>query len=169
VRAYRRRPLAGTTLAAVLTLAGAGLAGCAGEDLATAPESPVEVPDIRGEDDLDDPYTGVLDADFSEDLPAYAGIEVTLLAEVVDVVSPRAFTVTSPDGGDVDPVPVVVAQGAGDVDPGPGAQLVIAATPEASFDAATVTEELALDVAPELLAEWDGQTVLVAELLAPAP
>ncbi|WNV73640.1 hypothetical protein [Geodermatophilus sp. DSM 44513] len=164
MRAHRRRPLAGTTLAAVLALA-----GCAQDDAATAPDSPVEVPDIRGEDDLDDPHTGALDAGFHEDLPAYDGIEVTLLAEVVEVVSPRVFTVSSPDGGEVGPVLVVATEEAGDVEPQPGTPLVVAATPDVSLEARAVAEELALDVGPEQLAEWDGQPFLPAEVLAPAP
>ncbi|SNS16504.1 hypothetical protein SAMN06893096_102308 [Geodermatophilus pulveris] len=170
MRAYRRRPLAGTTLAAVLALAGVGLSGCfVTAEEAREPTTPVEVPDIRGESDLADPYSGVFDADFADDLPAYTGTEVTLRAEVAEVVSPRVFTITSPDGGEVGPVLVVATEEAGDVDPQPGTPLVVAATPVASFDAGVVAEELALDVGPEQLAEWDGQTFLVAEVLAPAP
>ena len=169
MRAYRHRPLAGPTLAAVLALTGAGLSACADEDdNALAPNSPVEVPDIRGPEDLDDPYTGVLDAKFYEDLPAYTGQEVTLLAEVVEVLSPRVFTVTSPDDPDVGPLLVVGTEEAGDVDPEAGQSLVIAATPGDEFDPEVVAEELALDIDHEPLEEWEGEPFLIGEVLEPA-
>ena len=169
MRAYRRRPLTRPTLAVVLALAGAGLSGCGDEDdIALAPNSPVEVPDVRGEDDLDDPYTGVLDAAFYEDLPAYAGQEVTLLAEVAEVFSPRVFTLTAPGDAEAGDVLVVATEDAGDVDPQAGQSLVVAATPVDSFEAGVVVDELALDVDPAELEEWDERTFLVAEVLQTA-
>lgn len=169
MRAYRSRPLAGPTLAAVLALAGAGLSGCAEDDEgALAPDLEAEVPDLRGEGDLDDPYSGVLDAAFFEDLPAYAGQEVTLLAEVAEVVSPRAFTVTAPDDAEVGQVLVVATSDAGDTEPEAGSQVLVAATPVDSFEAGVVVEELGLEVDAAELAEWDEQTFLVAEVLQPA-
>ncbi|SDN76203.1 hypothetical protein [Geodermatophilus sp. DSM 45219] len=169
MRAYRSRPLAGPTLAAVLVLAGAGLSGCAEDDEgALAPDLETEVPDLRGEGDLDDPYIGVLDADFYEDLPAYDGQEVTLLAEVAQVLSPRAFTVTAPDDAEVGEVLVVATPDAGDAEPEAGSQVFVAATPVDSFEAGVVAEELGLEVDVAELAEWDEQTFLVAEVLQPA-
>jgi hypothetical protein len=169
VRAYRSRSLTGPTLAAVLALTGAGLSGCAADDGASAPDLEVQVPDVRGPEDLDDPYSGVLDAAFYEDLPAYAGQEVTLLAEVAEVISPRVFTITSPDDEEVGEVLVVATQDAGDVDPEAGQALLVAATPVDSFEAGVVTEELGLDVGADQLEEWDEQPFLVAEILQPAP
>lgn len=169
MRAHRSRPLAGPTLAAVLALAGAGLSGCAEDDGASAPELETEVPDIRGEADLDDPYTGVLDAAFYEDLPAYAGQEVTLLAEVAEVFSPRVFSLTAPGDAEAGDVLVVATEDAGDVDPQAGRSLVVAATPVDSFEAGVVVDELALDVDAAELEEWDERTFLVAEVLQPAP
>ena len=169
MHAYRSRPLAGPTLAAVLVLTGAGLSACGDEDdNALAPNSPVEVPDLRGEGDLDDPYSGVLDAEFYEDLPAYAGQEVTLLAEVAEVFSPRVFTLTAPGDAEVGDVLVVATEDAGDVDPQAGRSLVVAATPVDSFEAGVVVDELALDVDAAELEEWDERTFLVAEVLQPA-
>lgn len=169
MRAYRRRSLTGPTLAAVLALTGAGLSGCGTDEGAPAPDLEAEVPDIRGEGDLDDPYTGVLDAAFYEDLPAYAGQEVTLLAEVAEVVSPRVFTVTAPEDADVGEVLVVATADARDVEPQAGSPLLVAATPVDSFEAGVVVDELGLDVDAAELAEWDEQTFLVAEVLQPAP
>lgn len=170
MRVHRSRALAGPALAAVLALAGAGLSACAGEDdNALAPELEAAVPDIRGPEDLDDPYIGLLDAGFREDLEAYAEQEVTVLADVAAVFSPRAFTVTSPDGGEVEPVLVVTTADAGDVDPQAGQSLVIAATPLRDFQAGVVVDELGLDLGEEQLEEWDDETFLVATILEAAP
>jgi poly-beta-hydroxyalkanoate depolymerase len=133
------------------------------------PSSKPAVPDVRGAEDLDDPYSGVLDAAFHEDLEAYANQEVTLLADVAEVVSPRVFTVTSPDDPEVRPVLVVATEDAEDVDPQAGASLLLAATPVDSFEAEVVVDELALDVQPEQLEEWEEQTFLDAEILRPTP
>ncbi|WP_324277686.1 hypothetical protein [Blastococcus brunescens] len=93
----RARTRGRPAVATVLVFAAVGLSACADEDDdARAPFREPAVPDIRGAEDLDDPYVGLLDAAFREDLEAYSGQEVTLLADVADVISPRAFTVTSP-------------------------------------------------------------------------
>lgn len=168
MRAFRRRPLAGPTLAAVLALTGVGMSACGDEPHPPLAGGDVEVPDIRGPGDLEDPYTGALTATFVEEMTAYAGEEVTVLADVVDVVSPRVFTVTSPDDAEVGPVLVVATEDAGDFDPQAGQALYVAATPVRSFDAGVVAEELSLDVDRAPLAEWDDQTFLVAEVLQPA-
>ncbi|SFF47361.1 hypothetical protein [Blastococcus tunisiensis] len=157
-------------LAAVLVLAGVGLSACGEEDEnALAPTLETEIPDIRGADDLDDPYVGILDPAFRADLEAYSEQEVTVLADVADVISPRAFTVTSPSGEEVDPVLVVTTADAGDVEPESGEALVIAATPLEGFDAGTVTEELGLDMDTADLDDWDGDVFLLATILEAAP
>lgn len=168
---HRSFPSVRRGLAAVLALAGVGLSACTGTDANNpmAPDLEAEVPDIRGPEDLDDPYRGHLDAAFREDLEAYAAEEVTVLAGVAEVLSPRAFTVTSPDGEDVEPVLVVSTAEAGDVDPQAGQALVIAAVPVRDLQAAVVVEDLDLDVDESRLEEWDGDTFLVATIVEPAP
>ena len=170
MRVHDAGRLGGPALAVVLA-AGAFLSGCAGgqDDRALAPELEAEIPDIRGDEDLDDPYVGLLDARFVEDLPAYAEQEVTVLAEVEEVLSARTFSVTTPGGSDVEPVLVVTAEEAADVQPRTGDELVIAATPVDEFEAEVVAEELDLAVDPELLEEWEDQAFLLATILEPAP
>jgi hypothetical protein len=171
MRRDHSRTLAGPALAAVLTLAGGGLSACGGldDDNPEAPFDPVELPDIRGADDIDDAYSGLLDAAFREDLDAYEGIEVTLLADVSEVLSPRAFTVTSPEDAEVEPVLVIATVDAGDVEPRAGEPLLIAATPVKDFDAEVVAEEMRLDVNAGQLEEWDDEAFLVATILEPGP
>ena len=166
--AHPPRRSARGALAALLVVAGGALTACSDEsDNALAPFSPVEVPDIRGPEDLDDAYTGVLDSVLYEDLDAWEGIEMTLLAEVVDVASPRAFTVTSPEE-EVEPILVVTTADAG-ADPSPGDQVVLAVTAVDGFAPQVVAEELDLDLAPEELEEWGDEIFLVATIVEPAP
>lgn len=163
-----RRP-ARRAVAGVLALAALGLTSC-GTDAADAlpPATPVEVPDIRGPGDLADPYSGVLDERVREDLGAWSGIEMTLLVEVADVLGPGAYTVTSPEGGEVEPVLAVTTPDAA-TEPDPGDQLVLAVTPVDGFDAEVVVEQLQLEVAAQRLDEWDGQTFLVTTIVESAP
>lgn len=158
----------GSALAAVLVLAGV-LSGCAGtDDDALAPDLEAEVPDIRGPEDLDDPYVGYLDAAFREDLDAYSGQEVTLVADVVEVVSERVFTVGSPGDDEVEPVLVLATADAGDTGPRPGESLVLAATPVQDLDVAAAVEDLGLEVDPGQLEDRDGETYLLTTILEPA-
>ena len=166
--AQRSRPPATRAVAVVLALAPIALTSCGSEDdNALAPFSPVDVPDIRGPGDLDDAYSGVLDERVREDLDAYAGIEMTLLVQVADVLGPGAFTVTSPEGDGVEPVLAVTTPDAA-IDPDAGDQLVLAATPVDEFDAEVVAEQMQLAVEAQELEEWDGQLFLVATIVEPA-
>ncbi|CCG04133.1 hypothetical protein [Blastococcus saxobsidens] len=166
----RSQRLTGPGLAAVMALAGAGLSACGGmdDDNPLAPYAPAELPDIRGAEDIDDAYSGLLDPAFREDLDAYEDIEVTLLADVAEVISPRVFTVTSPDGSELEPVLVVATADAGDVDPQAGQSLLIAATPVGDFDAGTVSEDLGMSLDEQQLEEWEDEIYLVATILEPA-
>jgi hypothetical protein len=164
------RPAA-ALVAVVLAAAGTSLAGCSDDldDQATAPQLEGEVPDIRGEDDLDDVYTGLLDERFVEDLPAYEDQEVTVLAEVSEVLSPRAFSVTSIDDADVDPVLVVTTDAAAEVEPAAGDELVVAARPATDLDPEVVVGDLGLGVDPAVLEDWGDQAYLIATVVEPAP
>ncbi|TFV79331.1 hypothetical protein E4P39_01405 [Blastococcus sp. CT_GayMR19] len=171
MRLQRSRRGAGLVLAAALALTGAGLSGCADgtDDSAMAPDLEPEVPDIRGEDELDDPYRGLLDAAFVEDLPAYDTQEVTVLAAVDEVLSPRSFTVTSPSDSEVGPVLVVTAEKAAEFEPGAGDELILAATAANEFDADAVAEDYGLTLDSEQYEEWNGEMFLVATIIQPAP
>ncbi len=167
VKAQLFRRLGRVSLGAVLVTACAGLAGCAeDEDLAAGTE--VELPDIRGPGDLADIYIGALDEDFRGDLDVYTDVEVTLLATVEEALSPRAFTATAPDGAEVEPVLVVTAGRAAEMEPGDGEEWIIAATPLEDFHAGTVADELGIQLPEDRFEEWDGETFLVATVLEEA-
>lgn len=161
--ARRRGPrLAGALL--VAAVGGAVLPGCSGVDDedAAGGEPTTAATDVRSSGDLEDLYDGAYTAEFREDLHAYAGLEVTLTGEVVRIVSPVAFTMTGPDGGDVEPILVVIS-----TEPAlmPGEQVVIGAVPGDEFDLAEVEEALGADLPDEAFADWDDEPFLAASIL----
>jgi hypothetical protein len=151
----------------VLLAAGALLAGCGSEEDPVA-GTEVEVPDIRGPEDPDDPYSGALDESFREDLDVWSGQEVTLLATVEEVLSPRTFTVGAPIGPEIEPVLVVVADDVTAAEPEGGENWVIAATPVEGFELEEVSEALAIDLPEDEYEEWEGETFLLATVLEEA-
>jgi hypothetical protein len=165
------RPGASGTLAVALALAGVGLSGCGGDEMddsALAPDLEVEVPDIRGPEDPDDPYQGVLDERFVDDLPAYEEQEVTVLAAVDEVVSPRSFTITAPDDPEVPAVLVVTAADAAGTQPEAGDHLVIAATPVDSSNSEAVDGDVGAILDDGRHEDWGGETVLIATIVETA-
>ncbi len=169
--AHRAGRPAGAILVVVLAVAGTSLAACSDEldGQATAPQLEAEVPDIRGKDDLADVYTGLLDERFVEDLPAYVDQEVTVLAEVVEVLSPRAFSATSIDDPDVESVLVVTTDAAAAVEPAPGDEIVVAARPATDLDPEVVVGDLGLGIDSAVLEDWEDQAYLIATVVEPAP
>lgn len=167
---HRSTPLTGPALAAVIALTGVGATACGGsdDDNPLAPDLESEVPNIRASDDPGDVYRGLLDAAFREDLEAYAEQEVTVLGDVADVLSPRAFTLTSADGSDVEPVLVITSAEADDIDPDAGETIVVAATTIQDLDPEAVVEELDLELDEGDLDEWEDDTYLLATIVEAA-
>ncbi|MCZ2857301.1 hypothetical protein [Blastococcus sp. VKM Ac-2987] len=163
-----RRVTAGPLGGLLLAAAAAGLAGCSADEEDPVAGTAVEVPDIRGPEDLEDSYTGALDAAFVEELDVWSNVEVTVLATVDEVLSPRTFTVTAPIGAEIEPVLVVVTDGAAPQEPQAGENWVLAATPIEDFDAGVVAETLGIDLADERYEEWEGDEFLVATALEEA-
>ena len=156
-RAPDRR--AAIALALVVT---AALPACA--DNPQQPETGSDAPDIRGPGDLEDPYDGPYTADFHTDVEAYVDQEVTLEASVDRVVSPIAFTITGPDGQDVEPLLVVADEPLPDLEA--GQEVVVAATPQDDFEVSAVEDQLDAHVPPEPYEEWEGEPYLSASRVA---
>ncbi|WP_347057061.1 hypothetical protein ABC795_10170 [Blastococcus sp. HT6-30] len=159
--ARRRAPrIAGAFL--VTALGTAVLGGCSGVDDAEGgggePTTAAD-PDIRPSGDLEDPYDGAYTAEFREDLDAYTNVEVTLTGEVVSIVSPVAFTMSGPDGADVEPILVLTS-----TEPAlaPGDQVVVAAQPEDEFSLAEAEDALGADLPDEAFEEWEDEPYLAA-------
>jgi hypothetical protein len=161
------RPAHRPLLLRVLLVAGAAgaiVSGCGSEE---ASQTSPAAPDVRGPGDLEDPYDGPLTADFREDLPAYAGQEVTLTADVVGVLSPVAFTVTAPDGADVEPLLVLATTELPELRP--GQPVVLAAEPQGEFELTEIEEALDTDLPDEVYEEWEGEPYLSASIVQSSP
>ncbi|MDT0275472.1 hypothetical protein [Blastococcus goldschmidtiae] len=156
-----RRP----TIAVLLAAAVAALPACSEDTVDAGTGS--DAPDVRGPDDLQDPYDGEYGEDFRDDIAGYEGQEVTLEAAVDQVISPVAFTITAPDGDDVEPTLVIVEEPV--IDLAPGAEVVVAGVPHEEFDLAAVEEELGAELPEEELEEWDDEPYVLAGIVEPAP
>ena len=158
-----RRPSV-AVLMALATAASASLTACGGN-----PEQPdlgEDLADVRGPEDLADPYDGPYDADFHTDVEAYADQEVTLSAAVDQVVSPVAFTITGPDGEEVEPLLVVSTEPITGLEPGD--DLLVAATPHRELDIPELESVLGSALEDELYEEWEGEPYLTATIVRPA-
>lgn len=144
-------PIKQSFLKRVVTLsiaaaAGAGLAGCTLE-----PE----------------PYDGDYDPNFYDAIDTYVGEEVSLSAEVLDVLSPTAFTIISGDDPSANPLLVLNEDDTKNVLPGMPIQ-VTGAVKEA-FEPNTAEEHLGVDLDDALYEGWIGDFYLeVTAIDAPA-
>lgn len=157
------KPIASASLLGVTTALLLGLSGCGEEELAAGE---MEVSDIRGEDDFTDPYTGEYDSAFREDVDVYAGAEVTVRAQVEDVLSPSSFTIVGPEGVAVEPLLVVATDDVAGLEP--GLPVTVAATAAKEFDVAEVETELGVDLDDEQYEEWDDEPFLLATIVEEA-
>ncbi len=128
------------------------------------PETGSDAPDIRGSEDLEDPYDGPYTTDFHSDVEAYVDQEVTLEASVDRVVSPVAFTITGPDGEHVAPLLVVTDDPLPDLQA--GQDVVVAATPRDDFAVTAVEDRRDADVPGVPYEEWEGEPYLSASRVA---
>ena len=124
------------------------------------PETGSDAPDIRGSGDLEDPYDGPYTPDFHTDVEAYVDQEVTLEASVDRVVSPVAFTITGPDGQEVEPLLVVADEPLPDLRA--GQDVVVAATPQDDFEVSAVEDRLDAALPKQTYVEWEGEPYLSA-------
>ena len=130
------------------------------------PQDPAQVPDVRGEDDPTDVFTGAYDAEFREDMSVYTGQEVTLTAQVDELLAPAAFSITSEGGGDVEPLLVIAEDGIEGLQE--GWSVTVAATPFDEFDPAEVEGRIDVDLDEDELKEWEGEPYLIASIVEAA-
>ncbi|MCV2489461.1 hypothetical protein OF117_08775 [Geodermatophilus sp. YIM 151500] len=162
-----RRPTGLLTVPGLAALSAAALSaavltGCSYSE-PYEPAATADVPDVRGPDDLADPYSGQYDAEFAEDVEAWAGHEVTLAAEVL---SPVSFTITAPEGGDVPRLLVVADEEVAGLQA--GTRVVVAATPQDEFDVAAVEAALDRDLDDDRHTEHAGEAWLDADVVEPS-
>jgi hypothetical protein len=162
----RTRKLA---MAGILPIAALSLAGCnstSGTEEGAAVEDVVEEDAVEDEPVAEDdaavePYDGVYDTAFYEDYDSYVGEEVTLSADVNEIVSEKSFTIAGTDDTTVEAL-LVLADGQME-EVTPGLTVSVTGTVMESFDLPTVEEETGLDLEDDAFTDFDGENYVVAE------
>ncbi|MFI7494917.1 hypothetical protein ACH9D2_09400 [Kocuria sp. M4R2S49] len=159
-----------TRKAAVSLLAAAGLAlaGCGADE----PETGTEVEDITEGEVAETspppdtgaapmtPYGGAYNRQFYDDRAVYEGQDVTLSAEVEEVVSPSALTVGDPDDLTLDPLLVVHDLDVPDLQE--GQTLEVVGMVQEGFEVAAAEEQLGVDLEDALFEDHVGDPWLHA-------
>ena len=148
-----------TTVAAIAVVSALGLTACS--DTAGA-EAGADVEDVAEEESLDEGlYEGPYDTDFYDGLDGYVGEQVTLSADVNEVITPETFTIAGTDDTTVEPLLVVGATG--DAQLAPETTVEVTGTVQESFVVTDVEEELGVDLDDALFAEWEQEPYVVAD------
>lgn len=129
--------------------------GASVEDVNEAAEE-----EVVEDDAAEGPYDGPYDAGFYEDRESYVGEEVTLSADVNEVIDPTAFTIAGTDDTTVDELLVVHPENLSEVSP--DLTVAVTGTVMEGFDLVTVEDELGVDLDDELYEDWDGEPYLSA-------
>lgn len=163
-----RRPTARTAAAALAAVAGLGLAGCSTE----GPETGTDVEDISEGEVLEsspapadgptaeDAFVGDYDQAFSDERETYVGQQVTLSAEVSDVISDDALVIAGTAENTVDPLLVLYDMDQVDVEEG---QVVeVTGTVQQAFDPSTLDDQAQEDLTDEVYQDHDQQAYVEA-------
>lgn len=144
--------------AAILSVAACGdTAGSEqGADVEDVAEEEPAADDAAAEGAYDGPY----DAGFYGEMDSYVGEEVTLSANVNEVISPTAFTIAGTDDTTVDELLVVHPENLPEVSP--DLTVGVTGTVMEAFDLVTVEEDLGVDLDDAFYEDWDGEPYLNA-------
>ncbi|MEX5302308.1 hypothetical protein [Kocuria sabuli] len=163
-----RRPTARTAAAALAAAAGLGLAGCSTE----GPETGADVEDVTEGEVLEsspapengpttgDAFVGDYDQGFSDERETYVGQQVTLSAEVSDVISDDGLVIAGTAENTVDPLLVLYDMDQVDVEEGQVVEVV--GTVQQSFDPSTLDDQAQEDFTDELYQDHDQQPYVEA-------
>lgn len=163
----RTHPVRTTAAAGILAISALGLTACGDDTSGT--ETGADVEDIQEEgveeegveeDAVVDPYVGLYDTAFYEDLDTYVGEEVTVSADVNEILSPMSFTIAGTEDTSVESLLIVSASEMNDLESGLAVE--VTGTVHEAFDLPTVESEMDVDLDDELYSEWDGEPYIEA-------
>lgn len=92
---------------------------------------------------------------------SYVGQDLTVLGEVEELLSPFAFTITSPADPTSEPILVVDAGDWSDLEP--AAPVQVEGQLRAALVLVDLEDELGRDLDDDLYAEWEGLTYIVSD------
>lgn len=139
-----------------------GLTACGGDDTA-GPETGTDVEDIQEEDVAAGPYDGVYDSAFYEDIESYEGEEVTVSADVNEIISSTSFTIAGTEDTDVESLLVVSATEVSGLEP--DLTVAVTGTVQKAFDLPTVEEDLGVDLDDPLYEAYDQEPYIEATMI----
>jgi hypothetical protein len=148
-----------TAVASILPFAALSFVAC---DTA-GPEEGADVEDVVEDDGAVEetptgegvvgPYDGVYDRTFYDDYDSYMGEEVTVSAQVNEIITPMSFTIAGTDDTTVEALLIIhqgeVTELADDL------TVAVTGTVKEAFDLPTVEEEMGIDLDDNALADWD--------------
>ena len=165
----------------VLPFAALAFTGCGGEDTA-GPEESVAADDVAQPEDTEVEgegaaeegvgaegaegaegelaYDGVYDQAFVDESTSLVGQEVTVSAEVNELISDNAFTIAGTEDTDVQPI--LVVQSSGNPEIQQGLAVAVTGTVRDAFVVTDVESELGIELEDEAYAEWENQRYIVA-------
>ncbi|KQO02140.1 hypothetical protein ASF21_16070 [Arthrobacter sp. Leaf234] len=143
-------------------MAAFGLVGC---NSTSGTEEGADVEDIVEEEPVVDeadagPYDGVYDQGFYDDVDTYVGEEVTVSADVNEILSPMSFTIAGTDDTTVDALLVLHDTELPEVTA--GLTVGVTGTVQEAFDLPTVEEEMGVDLDDAAFEDWDGEPYIEA-------
>lgn len=147
----RTHRLARASAASALVAGALALSACGGDT--SGSEVGADVGDIVAEDGPPEAYDGPYDAGFSEAARSYDGQEVTVSANVNEVVSPTSFTIAGTEATDVDPLLIVSPTKVDGLQEGTAVQ--VTGTVHQAFDLPTVEEGVRVDLDDSLYGSYD--------------
>lgn len=155
-----------------LPLAALSLAGCAtsGSEEGADVEDVVEENEPLEDEVLEDEagpyaYDGIYDETFYDEYENYLGEEVTVSADVNEIVSDESFTIA---GGFETTVEALLIVGA-TADVEEGESVKVTGIVRQAFDLPTVESDMGLDLDDDLYMDWDGQNYIEASSVTPIP
>lgn len=154
----------------ILPITAFGVTGCDGtsgseqgadvEDVVEEDEAINEEAVAEEADPAAEPYDGAYDATFYDEMNTYVGDEVTLSADVNEVIDATSFTIAGTDDTTVEALLIVHPEDAPEVSP----ELTVSVTGTVmeAFDLAAVEEEMGVDLDDALYEDWDGEPYVEA-------
>lgn len=157
--ALKHKTRRASVTAGILAMSALGLTAC--NDDTAGPETGTDVEDIQEEDEAAlDPYDGPYDTTFYDDIDSYVGEEVTVSADINEVITPSSFVIAGTEDTDVEPLLVVSADEVSGLEK--DLTVAVTGTVHEAFDLTTVEEDLETDLDDDLYDAWDTEPYIEA-------
>lgn len=155
-------PFMRLALAGALSFTALGVASCGTEGPETGAdvEDVQEAPEETETNNAANPFDGPYDQGFLDDVDVREGQEVTVSANVNEIITPEAFTIAGTEDTTVDPLLVLHKNAEPELKP--DLTVKVTGTVQVAFDLPAVEKDLDVDLDDALFEDWDGKPYLQA-------